>query len=111
MTTGVGSDLRRAAADVLLVQSPGGIANRSRYMSSKHQHFLGDLDAEALSRLISLPDEALLTTHEAAELLRLKYNTLVWYRSNGDGPKFKRLGPKCIRYQMADLRAYTEGAF
>lgn len=46
-----------------------------------------------LAELHALPDEALLTAQEASAFLRLKYNTLSWYRCNGGGPAFVRVGP------------------
>lgn len=67
------------------------------------------LSPEQLTELHALPDEALATAQEAAAFLRLKYGTLAWYRCQGGGPKFTRVGPKLIRYRMADLREYTKG--
>ena len=61
-----------------------------------------------LAEIHALPDDALATAQEAAEFLRLKYNTLAWYRCNGGGPKFVRVGPKLIRYRMGDLREYLQ---
>jgi hypothetical protein len=60
-----------------------------------------------LTELHALPDDSLLTPKEAAALLRLKYGTLAWYRCEGGGPTFTRLGPKLIRYRLGDLRAYA----
>lgn len=65
------------------------------------------LTAQELSALHSLPDESLLTPREAAAFLRLKYGTLSFYRCEGGGPKFTRMGPKLIRYRLGDLRAYA----
>ncbi|MEF8699541.1 MAG: helix-turn-helix domain-containing protein [Candidatus Accumulibacter sp. UW20] len=62
-----------------------------------------------LAELHALPDEALLTAQEASAFLRLKYNTLSWYRCNGGGPAFVRVGPKLIRYRLGDLREYVRG--
>ena len=59
-----------------------------------------------LAELHALPDESLLTAQEAAAFLRLKYGTLAWYRCQGGGPAFVRVGPKLIRYRVGDLRAY-----
>lgn len=70
----------------------------------------GELNAERLANLLSLPDDALVDAHEAAQVLRLKYNTLSWYRCHGGGPKYRRVGPKAIRYRMGDLRAYARAA-
>lgn len=75
-------------------------------MATYYQYSPGNLTAEELAKLHQLPDDALLTAQEAAEVLRLKYTTLAWYRCNGGGPSFVRVGPKSIRYRMGDLREY-----
>ncbi|MCX5473664.1 hypothetical protein OSH04_18230 [Alcaligenes sp. A-TC2] len=67
------------------------------------------LSPEQLAELHALPDDALATAQEAAAFLRLKYGTLAWYRCQGGGPKFTRIGPKLIRYRMGDLREYAKG--
>lgn len=67
------------------------------------------LSPEQLAELHALPDDSLATAQEAAAFLRLKYGTLAWYRCQGGGPKFTRIGPKLIRYRMADLREYAKG--
>lgn len=80
-------------------------------MATYYQYTPGLLNADELATLHALPDDALLTAQEAAEVLRIKYTTLAWYRCNGGGPSFVRVGPKVIRYRMGDLRAYvTTGA-
>ena len=66
------------------------------------------LSPQELAEKHALPDDALATSQEAAAFLRLKYNTLAWYRCNGGGPKFVRVGPKLIRYRMGDLRDYAK---
>ncbi|MGQ7959909.1 helix-turn-helix transcriptional regulator [Pseudomonas sp. SP16.1] len=68
-----------------------------------------NLTPEELSELHALPDDALATSQEAAAFLRLKYATLSWYRCQGSGPKFVRIGQKLIRYRMGDLREYAKG--
>ena len=78
-------------------------------MATYYQYSPGNLTAEELAKLHQLPDDALLTAQEAAEVLRLKYTTLAWYRCNGGGPAFVRVGPKVIRYRMGDLREYAKG--
>lgn len=67
------------------------------------------LTVEELAELYLLPDEAMVKPEEAAALLRLKRATLAWYRCHGGGPKYSRVGPKLIRYRMADLREYAKG--
>ncbi len=63
---------------------------------------------EEIARLHALPDDALVTPAEAAEVLRLQLNTLNFYRCNrpGYGPKFVRVGGR-IRYAMGALREYA----
>jgi len=60
-----------------------------------------------IAELHALPDDALVTEREASAFLRLKPNTLAWYRCNGGGPEYTRLGPKMIRYLIGDLRTYA----
>lgn len=67
------------------------------------------LTPEELAELLALPDDAFVTPQEAVPLVRLKYGTLAWYRCNGGGPAFVRVGPKLIRYRMGDLREYMKG--
>ncbi|KAF7598592.1 MAG: DNA-binding protein [Candidatus Dactylopiibacterium carminicum] len=67
------------------------------------------LTPEQLADLHALPNDALATAQEAAAFLRLTYGTLAWYRCQGGGPKFTRIGPKLIRYRMGDLRDYAKG--
>ena len=62
-----------------------------------------------LAEMHTWHDDALATPQEAAAFLRLKYGTLAWYRCQGGGPKFTRVGPKLIRYRMGDLREYAKG--
>ncbi len=63
-------------------------------MATYYQYTPGQLNADELAKLHALPDDALLTAQEAAEVLRIKYTTLAWYRCNGGGPAFVRVGPK-----------------
>ena len=49
---------------------------------------------------------SLLTTDEAAELLGVRPKTLTRWRWTGDGPRFKRIGPKAIRYDPRDLEEF-----
>lgn len=66
------------------------------------------LTPEELAALHALPDDSLLTPAEAAAFLRLKIGTLAFYRWEGGGPEFTRIGPKLIRYRLGDLRAYSK---
>ena len=56
-------------------------------------------------------DDELLTTPEAARLLRLSIPTLERMRSAGTGPAFIRLGPgrrARIAYRRAELEAFLD---
>lgn len=48
----------------------------------------------------------LLTTQEAAELLRVKESTLEQWRWQGRGPQFVKVG-RLVRYRYSDLEEYT----
>lgn len=54
--------------------------------------------------------EALLTTTEAAGVLRLSPRTLEDYRGRGKGygPRYLALSRNCIRYRHSDLMAWAE---
>lgn len=54
-------------------------------------------------------DICLLTEHEAAAQLRVAPRTLARWRSTGAGPRFRRIGPRQIRYSAEDLRAWLVG--
>jgi predicted DNA-binding transcriptional regulator AlpA len=47
--------------------------------------------------------DALLTTGEVAELLRINRSTLSRWRSSGVGPRVTWLSPTVPRYQRADV--------
>lgn len=52
-------------------------------------------------------NETLLTTSEAAEVLRLQKNTLEVWRCTGKGPRFTRFG-RAIRYRQVDLDKFIQ---
>ena len=49
--------------------------------------------------------ETLLTTEQAAWLLRISRKTLERMRVEGRGPRFVKLG-RCVRYRQRDLLAW-----
>lgn len=51
----------------------------------------------------------LLTTSEAAEVLRISPRTLEGWRVSGNGPRFRKIGARVL-YARADLLAFTEAA-
>ncbi len=48
----------------------------------------------------------ILTTKEAAELLRVNPQTLANWRFNQKGPAYIVVGKKAIRYQLEDLETF-----
>jgi len=50
---------------------------------------------------------AYLTPKEAAQYLRLSHRTLEKHRSQGSGPRYRKLG-KVVLYTVADLDAWAE---
>ena len=50
-------------------------------------------------------DDDLLTTEEAAKILRCEKKTLINWRREGKGPPFVKLGRK-VFYRRGDLREY-----
>lgn len=53
--------------------------------------------------------DTLLTTREAAALLRLSERTLERHRTTGAGPKFRKFS-KAIRYSRRDIEEFIERA-
>jgi hypothetical protein len=53
--------------------------------------------------------DALLTTREAAALLRLSERTLERHRTAGTGPKFRKFS-KAVRYGRRDVLEFIERA-
>lgn len=49
----------------------------------------------------------LLTTTEASKLINVSPRTLEGYRLRGGGPPFFRVGPRSVRYTVADLLAWA----
>ena len=50
----------------------------------------------------------LLTESEAAAALNVRVNTLSNWRWKGEGPRWVRIGKRCVRYPRADLEAFIE---
>ena len=67
---------------------------------------MGDMTVEANQF------EGLINEFDAAEHMGLKVSTMRKYRLTGDGPKFIRISPRCIRYrrdwldEWANARVY-----
>ena len=54
------------------------------------------------------PLDPLLTPTEAADFVKLTPRFLAVRRSTGDGPKFVKISPTCVRYLQSDLLAWVE---
>ena len=52
----------------------------------------------------------LLDEREAAAILGASVQTLRNWRWRGEGPRFRKLGLRLVRYLRADLLAFIEGA-
>lgn len=65
------------------------------------------LSASALTELHQLPDDALLSTREAAAFLNVSPSSLAWYRCNRIGPDYVKVGTKTVRYRVGTLRGYA----
>ena len=52
----------------------------------------------------------LVDEREAAAILRASVRTLRNWRWRGDGPRYRKLGKRLVRYARTDLLAFIEGA-
>jgi len=50
----------------------------------------------------------LLTNEQAAELLGVRPNTLEIWRVKGQGPAYRKIGRRSVRYAESDLLAFIE---
>lgn len=71
----------------------------SSEISSVHRHAVAYVEAGDL-----------LTETEAAALLSVAVQTLRNWRWRGEGPRFRKIGNRLVRYARADLQAFIEGA-
>ena len=53
-------------------------------------------------------ENLLLTDEQAAKIIGLKVATLQYWRTKGDGPVFMKVGPKCVRYRLADINEWLD---
>lgn len=61
-----------------------------------------------LSELHALPDDAVVSSIEAAAFLRLTPRTMAWNRTQRpeNHPPYQVIGSRTVRYRMGDLRAH-----
>lgn len=53
--------------------------------------------------------DELLTGQEVSQILKVSIHTVNWWRSQGKGPRFVKLGTGLsspVRYRLSDLQAY-----
>ena len=60
-------------------------------------------------RAITLAAGDLLADREAAAILGISVKTLANWRWRGEGPRFRKIGKRMVRYSRADLEAFIEG--
>jgi hypothetical protein len=72
------------------------------------RRFLIDKRAARLAAASDDDDDRPLTTAEAADWLGVSTQFLEIARHRGDGPRYMRLGPRCIRYTIPWLREWCE---
>ena len=55
-----------------------------------------------------LASQEFLTEKQAADYLYISVRTLQNWRLRGGGPIFKRLGARCVRYQITDIEKWIK---
>lgn len=55
----------------------------------------------------SLAPGDLVDEKDGAALLGVAVSTLRNWRALGQGPRFRKIGKRCVRYHRADLRAFA----
>lgn len=54
--------------------------------------------------------EELLTPDEVSKITKLAVGALAQLRHRGEGPAYRRLSPRSIRYTRADVQAWIEAS-
>lgn len=60
--------------------------------------------------MVTIGPGDLLAEREAAAILGVSIQTLRNWRWRGEGPRYRKLGLRLVRYLRADLLAFIEGA-
>ncbi|MBS0462985.1 MAG: helix-turn-helix domain-containing protein [Proteobacteria bacterium] len=55
-----------------------------------------------------LADDLLIADSELAALLSVSTKTLANWRGKGEGPRFVKVGKRCVRYRQSDVAAFIE---
>ena len=61
-------------------------------------------------QMVTIGPGDLLAEREAAAILGVSIQTLRNWRWRGEGPRYRKLGLRLVRYLRADLLAFIEGA-
>ena len=72
----------------------------------KPKSFHIDKRASGIANSAPGTDDDLLSTEQMSAWLGVSHQWLENRRSHGDGPPFKRLGPRCVRYQRGKAKAW-----
>jgi predicted DNA-binding transcriptional regulator AlpA len=59
---------------------------------------------------VTNPTEVLVTERQAATVLSVSVSTLRRWRREGRPPFARRIGPRALRYRLADLTDHVAGA-
>lgn len=54
------------------------------------------------------PPRILLDEKQAARVIGFKPRTLSLWRARGNGPPFLKIGLRCVRYKLSDLRTWAD---
>ena len=69
---------------------------------------MGSIGLTSVGSLEERPDGDFLTLSEVADILRVPVNTLRWWRQQGTGPRFFKIGRRLCT-TVGDLKAWIEG--
>jgi excisionase family DNA binding protein len=100
-----------ASAEALRASIDARIKMREWQTQAEQQHSANPIPDKAPIPVAApppAPPNRLLTTQEAAELLGLADATLKRWRINGNGPPFRRIGMRMIRYKREDVIAWSD---
>jgi len=77
--------------------------------TTSHKHRFDPFVEQILSAMPpEVRDDVLLTTEQVASWLQVSSQWLEIARQKNYGPKFRSLGPRCIRYTAGDVREFLQ---
>ena len=68
-----------------------------------------ELSAAMPPSAATLAPDDLVDEREAADILHAKVQTLRNWRWRGEGPRYRKIGARMVRYRRRDLEAFIEG--